>query len=275
MVTIKGASATIKAIEHDPGTNEMIMMDGADRVTFRAPVFMLDGASIFKRGAVTPDVTTTKIAAYTAKWDETVRVDPSGGTFIVTLTTAAGNAGRCAAIVNVTDSPVAVTIDGAGTETINGATTVVMAEPRWAIVLQSDGTNVQILAKSSTDLLVWGAESIGSTATTRYLAYGYATATATTGVKVTRNPYARVLSRISYAAGAGGTGTGSATFTLFRRIAGVVTLTTITITVLVTATTGVATFTPIVLAADDEIGIECTQTGTVTASPTDIQIAVS
>jgi len=89
--------------------------------------------------------TTVKTANYTAAWGELVRCDPSGGAFTVTLPTASGNAQRRIVIKNTTSDTTAITIDGNGAETIDGAATVIMATGYASLTLVSDGTNVMII----------------------------------------------------------------------------------------------------------------------------------
>lgn len=93
-------------------------------------------------------VTSVQTGAYSAAWGETVRVDPSGGAFTVTLPTAAGNAGRRLTVKNVTDDTTAVTCDGDGAETVDGAADATISTARGSLTFESDGANVMIVAST-------------------------------------------------------------------------------------------------------------------------------
>lgn len=92
-------------------------------------------------GLASYTVTATKTSAYTAAIDELVRVDPSGGAFTVTLPTASGNTGHAITIKNVTSSTTACTVDGNGSETIDGALTYALSVAYGTVTVVSDGTN--------------------------------------------------------------------------------------------------------------------------------------
>lgn len=67
-------------------------------------------------------VTRTQTAAYTAKYGEHVRCDPSGAGFTVTLPASASE-GQEIVIKNVTSSANVITISAYGQDLIDGATT--------------------------------------------------------------------------------------------------------------------------------------------------------
>lgn len=90
-------------------------------------------------------VTAVQTGAYTAAWGETVRADPSGGGFTVTLPTAAGNAGRRITVKNTTSSTNAITIDADGSETIDGAADATISTANGSLTFESDGTNVMVV----------------------------------------------------------------------------------------------------------------------------------
>ncbi len=92
-------------------------------------------------GSSATTVTAVKTANYTAAINETVRCDPSGGAFTVTLPTAVGNSGSVVEVKNVTASTNTITVDGNGAETIDGALTLALSTARAAVVLRSDGAN--------------------------------------------------------------------------------------------------------------------------------------
>lgn len=91
----------------------------------------------------------SKTAAYTATaTDHTVLCDASGGAFTVTLPKAATNKGKVLVVKKIDAGVNAVTIDGNGSETIEGAATVALSA-RWASrTVQSDGSNWIILAST-------------------------------------------------------------------------------------------------------------------------------
>jgi hypothetical protein len=72
-----------------------------------------------------------------------IKADTSGGTFVVTLPTAVGNTATI--IVKKTAGTAALTVDGAGTETIDGGLTAVINKVYESITLISDNTNWQIV----------------------------------------------------------------------------------------------------------------------------------
>jgi hypothetical protein len=87
-----------------------------------------------------------KTGAYTmTSADGLVVADASGGAFTVTLPTAVGLAGRVYRVKKIDSSSNAVTIDGAGSETIDDATTATIATQYEAITVISDGTEWWVL----------------------------------------------------------------------------------------------------------------------------------
>lgn len=93
----------------------------------------------------------TKTANYTAAVTDTfIPVDATSGAITITLYTASGNAGKRIKIKKIDNTLNAVTIDGAGSETIDGDTTKVLST-RWeALELECDGTNWLIVARFGT-----------------------------------------------------------------------------------------------------------------------------
>lgn len=74
-----------------------------------------------------------------------VLADASGGAFTIALPKAGAFAGRLFQIKKVDSSANAVTIDGDGSETIDGAATYALATQYQAVALLSDGTNWLLL----------------------------------------------------------------------------------------------------------------------------------
>jgi len=83
----------------------------------------------------------SKSAAYTALTDDDViEVDASVGAVTITLYAVSGNTGRQVSIIKIDSSANAVTVDGNGAETINGATTQVI-NAQWDVMrLYNNGT---------------------------------------------------------------------------------------------------------------------------------------
>lgn len=85
-------------------------------------------------------VTAVKTGTYTAAIGELVRCDPSGAGFTVNLpASSTGNSGRQIIVKNVTGSANAITIDGNGAETIDGAATVAIAAGFGSVHLIDNG----------------------------------------------------------------------------------------------------------------------------------------
>jgi hypothetical protein len=88
-------------------------------------------------------------AAYTATaLDHTVLCDASGAALTVTLPPAADNKGKVLVVKKTDASANAVTVDGAGAETIQGAASVSLGAQWASRTLQSDGANWIILAST-------------------------------------------------------------------------------------------------------------------------------
>lgn len=78
---------------------------------------------------------------YTATIGELVRIDPSGGTFDVTLPPAGPTPGKIVTVKNSTSDVTAVTIKCFGAQTIDGSTTANLAGAYASITVVSDGNN--------------------------------------------------------------------------------------------------------------------------------------
>lgn len=116
--------------------------------------FKSDGSANFANGAATVSTTGTlkgvgfssaiasKSANYTATADDfTLLVDASGGNKTITLPAASGNTGKIYVIKKTDSSGNTVTIDGDGSETIDGATTKVISTQYVSFMIQCDGSN--------------------------------------------------------------------------------------------------------------------------------------
>lgn len=107
-----------------------------------------------------------KTTTYTALTsDDVITADASSGAFTITLYTASGNTGKVLTLKRTDSSVNAVTIDGSGSETIDGSTTVDLTEEDETIQIVSDGTNWQIIVRShpeNSEVWVYTANGHGS-----------------------------------------------------------------------------------------------------------------
>ena len=90
-----------------------------------------------------------KVGSYIATLDDfLVTGDASGGAFSITLPSAAaaGVVGKIMAFKKIDSSGLKVTIDGDGTETIDGKLTIGLETENEILMIQSDGTNWVIIA---------------------------------------------------------------------------------------------------------------------------------
>lgn len=91
---------------------------------------------------VTTVLTPVKTSAYSAKIRELVRVNPTGGGFVLTLPSAVGLGPDDGVVVkNVSASTNAVTVDGFGSQTIDGAANYSLALAYGSASFVSDGAN--------------------------------------------------------------------------------------------------------------------------------------
>lgn len=96
-------------------------------------------------GFVPWTVTAIKTSAYSPAVWETVRVDPTGGAFTITLPTAASISGQQIKIKNISTSVNTVTIDGFGSETVDGSLAFLVNVPFECVTVESDGTNWMVV----------------------------------------------------------------------------------------------------------------------------------
>ena len=139
--------------------NDAAYVTGIGRAAANSDVYYnttSDVVRLYKAGAwvTVVDVETktvaTKTTTYTvAVTDDIVFVDSSGGAFTVTLFTAVGNSGKIITIKKTESSVNIVTIEGDGSETIDGNLNRKLATNNETIKLVSDGTNWEILDRSS------------------------------------------------------------------------------------------------------------------------------
>jgi len=89
-------------------------------------------------------LTTAKTANYTTAFNDYF-IDCTSGTFTVTLQAAASYQGRVLIIKN--SGAGTITVDGNGSETIDGATTYSLSVQYATVQIMSDGTNWKIISK--------------------------------------------------------------------------------------------------------------------------------
>lgn len=100
---------------------------------------------VYNFGSLTSTVLAAKTTAYTmtaGDLDSTVKGDATSASFTITLLSAAGLDGLRATFMKIDASGNTVTIDPAGTETINGSSSSIVLTTQWEVMqIESDGTN--------------------------------------------------------------------------------------------------------------------------------------
>lgn len=157
-LTFSGTDGVVVALG---GNNITLTTSGATSVTLptSGTLATLAGTETFtNKTLTTPTLTTptvngvkkayaSKSAAYTmTATDYCVNVSGAAGAVTITLPTAAGIAGTVYVIKN-SDAVQTVTIDGFGTETIDGAATVALSAQYQFRTIMSDGTNWIVIAR--------------------------------------------------------------------------------------------------------------------------------
>ena len=96
-----------------------------------------------------PEKTSSKTTTYTAvPSDNIIKADTSSAGWTLTLYPASGNSGKFLKIIKTTSDFNVLTIDGNGSETINGSTTTTLNTQYESITLFCDGSNWLILSRS-------------------------------------------------------------------------------------------------------------------------------
>lgn len=105
-------------------------------------------------GSVTNNLAVaSKTTTYTATTsDDVILASTSGGAWTLTLYTAAGNSGKVLKVKKTTSDTNTLTIDGDGSETIDGQTTFSIAGQYEEVSIVSDGTNWHVLDFRPTDV---------------------------------------------------------------------------------------------------------------------------
>lgn len=90
-----------------------------------------------------------KTTTYTAlTTDFIIKGDATGGAFTINLPLAASCAGQILAVMKTDSGGNAVTLDGNGTETINGSTTLAISSQYSCKIIVCDGTGWYVISAS-------------------------------------------------------------------------------------------------------------------------------
>jgi hypothetical protein len=124
------SSYTLKLPDADGAAKDYLQTDGSGQLAF------VGGAA-----PVSKDNTYTATTG-----DKVIPVDTNtNGAWTLTLYAASGNAGRILKVIKTTSDFNSLTIDGNGSETINGATTMTLDVQYEAVTIMCDGSNWFIL----------------------------------------------------------------------------------------------------------------------------------
>jgi hypothetical protein len=108
-----------------------------------------DGSIMFAGTADLYETVKAVTTTYTAlAGDHDILCSAAGGAFTVILPTAVGITGKIYTVVKTDSGTNAVTVDAAGTETINGALTVILPQQYNTVTIISNGANWLILGGS-------------------------------------------------------------------------------------------------------------------------------
>lgn len=159
------------------------------------------------KGAETVNAKTTTYTATIS--DDVIPCSSAGGAYTITLPTAASASGRELTFVKTSSDLSLITIDGNGTETINGALTKALATQYESLTIYSDGSNWFIKRRY-----------IQATTTSYSLTIGGSTSAPTKGTVVRDHARWRrdgdhaIISYDYYQSAAGSSGTGTYLFPL-------------------------------------------------------------
>lgn len=147
--TVKKIDSSANAVTVDGNAAETIDGAATDLLTeqWEALTIQCNGTAWFAlaREKLLPVV--TKTAAYTATQnDGLILVDATSGAITITLPTAATSVGRVYTVQKIDGGANAVTVDGAGAETIGGAATKALADQYDSITIACNGTAWYVLA---------------------------------------------------------------------------------------------------------------------------------
>lgn len=140
-------------LPNDTSANLDLLTDVAGLLAYDTTSNLLsfnNGGGWTNLSAPTVDSLVSKTTTYTATTNDIIILcDSSGGAFTITLYAASGNAGRKLKFIKTTSDTNAVTIDGNGSETINGSTTTTINTQYEELEIVCDGSNWFIINRKS------------------------------------------------------------------------------------------------------------------------------
>lgn len=142
----EGTGTSLASTVHDTTAGTLVAASGGGWIgAGRYPKIMEDGYMARPFDSRVANVT----SAYTATYWERINCDPTAGVFTVDLPTAVGHDGKQIAVNNVSASVNVVTLDGFGSETIDGSATIPgLVTARGGRVIEARGGNWVTVAVS-------------------------------------------------------------------------------------------------------------------------------
>jgi len=139
------SSALIYGVTNATPANQILSLGGGGKVG----IGTITPNSLLQVNGAIATVIANKTGAYTVTIsDSVITGDATAAAFSITLPTAVGITGRQYTFKKIDASANAVTIDGAGTETIDGAATYGLSAQRKYISIVSNGANRIIVANN-------------------------------------------------------------------------------------------------------------------------------
>lgn len=143
-VNIRSATNSTAAIKIQNATGANTIMD-FDTSNLRAGIRTVTPTSSFHVAGSFSTALASKSSAYTlTETDSTIL---ASGTTTITLPTAAGITGRLYTIKKTDAAGTNVTVGTTSSQTIDGSTTYVLSAQYQAVIVQSDGSNWQVVGK--------------------------------------------------------------------------------------------------------------------------------
>lgn len=90
-------------------------------------------------------VVTNADSPYMAQYNETVKVDPSGGAVTIVLPTPIGVEGQRVNVKNVTTDTTPITVQSVGAETLDGQPNQILTVAYERLIVESDGANYMVM----------------------------------------------------------------------------------------------------------------------------------
>lgn len=139
-ITIDASGEITKLGQDTPAADQVLTWDNSNSKVIWATTGA-SGQIVFDDGPRMPYAAISSATTLTAA-HHIVQCDPSSAAFTITLTAANTlGAGKVFVIKNATTSTNAITVDGNGSETIDGDTTYAMTIPYGSITIYTDGSN--------------------------------------------------------------------------------------------------------------------------------------